>query len=278
MMKYNDTVTRLLWQAAGEPPGHGDAHGRCRICGEIDTGLSFADWVRPTFTDLDKLVAGDIICRPCQFAFDERSELLARRVGKDKPQRMRNYSHFIVSGEWLPLSKTDKAQMTDILLRQDWQAAIIAQSGQKHIIFRAQPRVVQFEELAILDISRLGEVLQIIEALYQAFSKSEIELGNYARHRIVKFGIEAWIELENQIKPWRGTALFGLALFLAQKKGVQNDGTSRDGSGSAGNNLAGHITGLQESLSDEHLEAVRGQHPVGGVHRQPGEVHQLALL
>ncbi len=201
--------------------------GICRVCGaESTSGTPFEKWIRPTFTDHDKLVAGDIICDDCLFWFDERSEVLARRMGKDKPQRMRNYSHFVVDGEWIPLSKSDKAHMIELLLDEPFpELAAIAESGQKHIVFRA-PRNpkgaragwIQFEEQSLfLNPDELAGLLRAIESLYARFSKSDIQTGRYAQHAVRAFGLEAWYALEQQIAPWRGSLLFRLALFLAQK-------------------------------------------------------------
>lgn len=218
------TVTRILWRAAGRPPGEGNTASTCRICGQAGAGLPFVDWVRPTFTDWDKLLPGDVICQPCQFSFAERSELLTARVGKEKLQRMRNYSHFIVGGMWLPLSKGQKSQMAQVLLHQSPEVAVIAQSGQKHLIFRARPGIVQFEEQQIADLHGLGSLLAMVEMLYGGFSKAEIETGAYAQHRILKFGTPAWWELEQVVRPRRQSALFELALFLAQRKGDEDGG------------------------------------------------------
>lgn len=215
-------VTHILWKAAGRPGGDGCQNGVCRVCGQTGVGLSFTDWVRDTFTDLDKVVPGEIICHACQFAFSEASDLLALRVGKDRPQRMRNYSHFVVRGEWIPLSKSDKRRMTDIL-RGDFDVAVIANSGQKHIIFRAVPGVVQFEEHRIRDVDTVLALLDPIQALYTGFSKDEIETGRYKQWCIAEFGIERWYDLERKIAPFRDTGAFELALFLAQKGATSND-------------------------------------------------------
>ncbi len=60
--------------------------GICRFCGEDSSGLDFWAWVKPTFTDHDKIRPGQIVCENCLFWFDEASLALAERVGKDKPQ------------------------------------------------------------------------------------------------------------------------------------------------------------------------------------------------
>lgn len=207
----------------------------CRICSKKTTdGMTFTEWVRPTFTDFDKLASGDAICADCLFWFDERSEVLAQRVGKEKPQRMRNYSHFIIRGEWFPLSKSAKRQMKELLLSTPFpELAAIAESGQKHIVFRARRNTegekdgwVQFEENAIfVHRDRLTTILHDIEALYASFSKKEIRTGNYAQYRIMKFGVPEWHILESKVAPARDSLLFRLALFLAQKGAINDTGS-----------------------------------------------------
>jgi hypothetical protein len=212
------TATRILYSAAGSPDYPGDAHGVCRTCGLDGEGLPFAKWVKPTFTDHDKLTAGEIICRACQFCFDDHVAELTRRVGKDKLQRMRNYSHFVVGGEWTPLSKGDKRRMRELLFA-DPDVAVIAVSGQKHIIFRARPGWWQIEEQSRRPFPReLAAVLDPVETLYAGFAKAEIETGRYSQARILKFGFPRWRELDAAIKPLRGTPALELALFLAQRE------------------------------------------------------------
>jgi len=211
-------VTQLLYQAAGFEVGKADE--RCWLCGGPAFGPTpRREFVKPTFTDHDKVACpdSDVICGACVFCHDERSELLASLVGKEKPQRMRNYSHFVVDGRWIPLSKGDKSRMADLLM-QGPELAVIALSGQKHIIFRAQPGWWQIEEQSALPFpDRLGELLGIVEALYIDFSKTEIEMGDYRQDRIVKFGLAQWQQLENRVAPLRGSIDLELAIFLAQK-------------------------------------------------------------
>lgn len=259
---------------------------KCRFCGNESVGISFVEWVKPTFTDHDKLLAGDIICDNCLFWFDERSGLLAEKVGKEKPQRMRNYSHFVVNGEWEPLSKGSKNRMKELLLGQPFpELAAVAQSGQKHIVFRAirnpvdaQVGWVQFEEQrTFVKPSRLAGLLEAVEALYVVFSKGEIGSGDYKGYRALKFGLSEWQRWERKIKSLRGSLIFELALFLAQRGG-NDDTRTREGSRPAGDRLAGNTERLQEPLSNEHLETIRGCDPQRGVHEQPGQVRQLSML
>ena len=249
--------TLILWRAAGQPPGKGKVAGVCRICGCDSAGLDFDGWVRPTFTDHDKLLPGSILCHACQFSFEERSALLARLVGKEKPQRMRNYSHFIVDGVWIPLSKGNKPRMREILLNENPGLAIIAESGQKHIIFRAVPGIVQFEEQQIQNWQSLDGLLSPIEQLYTRFSKSEIREGNYAQHRVLKFGVTEWQQLESQIKSMRQSPLFALALFLAQREEI-DDRVTRKGHRAFDGDMERSAGGLQEPLPGLDMATVRG--------------------
>jgi len=247
--------------------------------------MSFEKWVKPTFTDHDKLLAGDGVCSDCLFWFNERSKELATLVGKDKPQRMRNYSHFVQVDKWMPLSKGNKQRMQEILFTYPFPTlAAIADSGQKHIVFRARRNPpdstcgwIQFEEQALfVQPQELKDLLELIETLYAHFSKGEIETGDYKSYRVMSFGVERWQGLEEQVNPRRGSLLFKVALFLAQRR---EDGQVEGASGgSAMDGLARDTAGLQETLPPQHLATVRGPREKRGVHKQPGQVRQLALF
>lgn len=144
------------------------------------------------------------------------------------PQRMRTYSHFVVNGVWTPATKANKAFMREVLFnppKDEW-LAIIADTGQKHIIFRAQTAygrescVIQFEEQRIsYELRQLQEVYAETNALYLlGFSKEEIERGEYARNRMMKVDRVRWREHERHLQKWRGSKIFMLALFLVQKE------------------------------------------------------------
>lgn len=275
------TTSSIIHKAAGSPDYPRSQTGRCRVCGLDGAGVPFDKWVRDTFTDHDKLLAGTILCDACQFCFEESSELLRQRVGKDKPQRMRNYSHFVLNGEWIPLSKGDKARMVSIL-RQSPDVAIIAVSGQKHIIFRAQPGWWQIEEKGALPFgAQLWDLLDTVEALYTVFSKDEIETGRYDQRRIMLFGIVPFLQLESIVKPARGSLPLELALFLAQKKEEDNGGLSEGvppSTETADSTLAQPGTGVQAEVRAEHLGTVSAPDPKRSVHREPEPVLQLSLF
>jgi hypothetical protein len=184
-----------------------------------EVGEKFEDWVKPTFTDWGLLQDGTIVCDACLFCFIDKNAQLAARVGKAEPQRFRNYSHFVTrDGAWVPLTKGNKPEMLDILLHTP-QVAVIADSGQKHIAFRGKPGWWQFEELAMRPSPAVLLMLRdlMVNAL-AVFSKAEIESGRYGFSRIEKFGVVAYQEFEGAVKTYRGSPVFALALFLAQKE------------------------------------------------------------
>ena len=112
--------------------------------------------------------------------------------------------------------------------------AVIAESGQKHTIFRARVGWWQFEEHTLRPFApELERLLGLVEQLYAGgFSKADIETGRYPQHRVVAFGVRQWHELEAGIRPERGTPRLQLALFLAQKEN-DDDGRYQPSGGAA---------------------------------------------
>lgn len=206
----------LVYEAYGKRPIYGDSHGVCRFLGDERVGLPFSEWVKDTFTDYPALKPGTIVSNEALFTFQEQSEILQTITGKDKPQRFRTYSHFVVGGVWHVLSKADKAQMLPLLFREP-DVCVIAESGQKHLVFKHKTGTWQLEETAIRpDAEAFSALHSDVYALAEGFSVSEIQSGQYAGHRIMKFGGAEWKELETRINKRRGSALFDLALFFAK--------------------------------------------------------------
>lgn len=263
-------------------------NGTCRICGNEGKGQFFVQWVKPTFTDWDKLLPGDIICSDCAFWFEESSLELARITGKEKRQRMRNYSHFVVGGQWTPLSKGDKAKMIELLLGDPFpELAVVADSGQKHIAFRATRNPqggkagwVQFEEQRLwVDPPQLKSAIETIENALSTFSKAELASAHYLPHRIIQFGMVEWQQLESELKPMRGSAFFALVIFLAQRTETEtNEYDARNSGRPAGNNLAGDRQRVQKPLPPNDLGTVREHGESQCIHEQSGQVRQLSLF
>lgn len=223
------TATRMLYAAAGSPPvAAQDATGPCWLCGLPlpDAGVPTKDAIKPTFMDHDKArcPASRHLCPGCAWSFSEAVPM----AGRDKPQRLRNYSHIVQNGVWQCLSKAQKAEMRAALCQPPagpW-LGVIAVSGQKHIIFRApvaegrDNAVIQVEEARVAyapdDLAALATAVTTL--LNLDFSKAEIADGHYLTHRIARAGLAVWREHEERIRPRRGTALLDLAVFLAQKE------------------------------------------------------------
>jgi hypothetical protein len=218
-------ATQSIYRAAGSPSMPGAVSGICRACGLAGQGEVFERWVKPTFTDHDKLQPGGIVCQACRFCFDDANAALGQRTGKGIPQRFRNYSHLVHRGEWIPLSKGDKRRMTELLLAEP-EVAVIATSGQKHLAFRCAAGWWQIEEATCRPFpNELKADLARITELYQGgISKAEIETGRYNQKRILEFGLYRWQDLEPEIAPMRGSLRLQLAIFLAQKE--EDDGTA----------------------------------------------------
>lgn len=252
------TASSILYVAAGSPDMAGSIRSVCALCGESGTGILFKDWVKNTFMDFDKLKSGTIICHACQFCASDSSILLRDKLHRDKPQRMRNYSHLVVHGSWSAYHKGQKLEILDAL-RSVPAIACIALSGQKHILFRARPGWWQIEEQSVVPFpALLDQLLTHVQSLASGFSKTEVESGNYRQHRIQKYGLAAWKHDEDQIRPYRNSLPLQLAVWLAQKE-EGNGGDLPDGVSNSRAAVAGNSGGLQGEVCVEHLEPVREQ-------------------
>lgn len=194
----------------------------CWLCGSPTggQGILVKAAIKPTFTDgaLARAPQSDAICKACAFCLSYRE--------------LRNYS-IVATPE--ALRHPTRAELREILLSPPEPPFVIcaAVSGQKWLHIKAQVAYsrdnypVQLEDtIVIVQLDMLAKILEPMEELYTAgFRKSaykdmpgEIEDGAYESWKIQKFGIERWDELEAKIAPWRGTRIFRLALFVAQKK------------------------------------------------------------
>jgi len=191
--------------------------GICRITGVEGVGTPFNNWVKDTFTNHDLLHHGDIISNEALFCFDEASELLQKKTGRDKPQRFRTYSHIVTeSGEWFCLTKADKEKIVGLIKAVPLALVCLTDSGQKHVLFKNKPPMWQLDDLHVspdvADFSHLHETMMSLLSL--GFSQGEIQSGNYYHARILKSGFAAWQELENKLSPRRGEPMFDFAAWL----------------------------------------------------------------
>ena len=223
------TSTQRLYQVAGHTLSADDG-GSCWLCGGANYGaVPVKSWVKATFTNYDDARGNwdDGVCEACVWATRYHSDELAEKTGKEKPQNMPTYSHFIVDGEWHVNCKAHTQQIAQALLdiRGVPEMAVIANSGQKHLVHLASINtpgqtsgVVQFErELIMMEQSALRGLLDSIETLYNdGHSKSAIRTGLYTFRRDTDIAL--WRSEEACIRGQRGSPLFTLAVWLAQKE------------------------------------------------------------
>lgn len=220
-MQQRPSVCEVVYHAANCTTIYGEIEGTCRITGKHNKkGVLFSKWVRDTFTDHAYLYAGTIISNEALFCFEESSTLIQSMRGKDKPQRFRTYSHFVHDGKWYCFGKDQKAEMLPLLFSDKTTVAVIADSGQKHLVFKYKFGTWKFEEEnIIIDRNKLAIIHSTMYDMGQVFSVDEVAANNYQQHRIMQYGLEKWLQDESVLAQHRGSALFNLALFFIKIKG-----------------------------------------------------------
>jgi CRISPR type IV-associated protein Csf1 len=186
---------------------------RCWLCGGTTNyrGVPVKKAILDTFTDRDKArwPKSKSVCPGCALCLSHLS--------------LRNYSILATEKE---LRHPTRPEIRALLLDPPEPPFVlcIAVSGQKHLHFRAQVAYdrdgfpVQMEETSVcVWRGPLREWLALIESLYTVFSKEEIRTGRYGANRIRQYGLHEFQKLEDRLAPHRGTRLFDLAVFVAQK-------------------------------------------------------------
>lgn len=194
---------------------YGIEKGTCRITGKKSTGLLFDKWVRKTFNDHGCLFPGTIISNEALFCFDESSDIIQKKTGKEKPQRFRTYSHIISAGEWYCVTKADKRLILQLII-EGAEVVCLTETGQKHVLFKHKTGVWQLDELHVTPNVELLGVLHyhMCELMAYQFSQAEIITGDYKTNRILRAGLKNWQEHENIIKEHRGSGIFDFTSFM----------------------------------------------------------------
>lgn len=241
--------TRLLYQAAGQPPvpavidvsgwmqlskrkrPTAPPGGKCYLCGgEVEgAGVPTAERFGETWTAHGDALQPDAewLCAACAFSLSEA----ATHPAKPNPFKMRTMTHLVVGSQWELLGLSDKRRMAEVLLsppRADpWLLCIQdAPLSAGHAIYRTPVnaagatawRVTLGGSVIAGSPTHLAAVLTPIEALYLAeHSKTAIRTGVYTPKWILAQGENDWARLEASIALHRGRPLFELALFLVQK-------------------------------------------------------------
>ncbi len=201
----------------GDPELEDVSDEHCWLCGGESSGRGrqVKRAILDTFTDRDKARApwSGSICPGCAFCLSYTT--------------LRNYS-ILATEEGL--RHPGRAEIKGLLLEPPEPPFVlcIAVSGQKWLHFRAEIAYsrdgypVQYEETRVtVDRTTLGPLLDSVEQLYTVFTKAEILSGSYGQNRIRVFGLKRFQELEAMAALVRGSRLFDLAVFVAQKKEIE---------------------------------------------------------
>jgi len=204
-----------IYEIGAKNKVYGSEKGICRITGKESVGLQFNKWVKDTFNDHDRLYPGTIISNEAMFCFDEASEIVQRKTGRDKLQRFRTYSHIIKDGEWHCITKADKPQILQLIV-EGAEMVCLTETGQKHVLFKHKTGMWQLNELHVKpNVELLGLLhYHMCELLAYQFSQAEIITGDYKSNRILKAGLENWQKHENTIKEYRGSGIFDFTAFM----------------------------------------------------------------
>lgn len=202
--------------ALSSRPVYGREFGVCRITGEKTEGVLFDEWVSDKFTDWHNLKPGTIIGNAARFCFDEKSEYLQQKTGRDKPQRFRTYSHIVVDDQWHTFTKANKQEIFKILTTQQPAIVVLSDSGQRHLLFKHIPGLWQLEDDQMPPepegLIHLHSHMMKLQRL--GFSQKEIFTGKYQQHRVMKAGVKDWKQLDSIISPHRGSLLFDISAWL----------------------------------------------------------------
>lgn len=206
-----------------DPMTHKDMEefdGYCFLCGEHTThGMKLKKIFSNVFTDwnIGKCRTSTHVCPACCFSILTSKE----RYG------IRTFSN--VANEenlWLP----NRSELRGFLVHPPTPPFVInlAVSQKKHIAFKGEVNysrdifTVMYEEMPVLiDRKEFTRLLELVEHFLYGFTKTEITTGDYNQKRILDFGIEEWEAFEKRVKPFRGTPLLDVVMFVAQK--VENE-------------------------------------------------------
>jgi hypothetical protein len=205
----------LIYSLGSNGLKYGSDKGICRITGKESEGVLFKNWVRDTFTDLSSLKPGTIISNEALFCFDEASEIIQKKTGKEKPQRFRTYSHIVCDGTWHCGTKADKKKIFELICAGA-ELVCLTDSGQKHVLFKHKPGMWQLDEMFIIPDIDLLKFLHALmcELMKLGFSQTEILTGNYISNRVLKAGLQIWKELDEPLKKHRGSQMMAFAGWM----------------------------------------------------------------
>ena len=182
------TPCEIIYNIGSTQKKYGDLAGICRITGKESLGINFNDWVKDTFTDHGSLKVGTIISNEALFCFDEASEIIQSKTGKDKLQRFRTYSHVVINNEWFCFTKAHKKEIFEAI-KKGAEIVCLTDSGQKHVLFKHKIGFWQLDELFVKpDLEFFLSLHSAMTDLMKiGFNQSSIIEGNYNPNFIQNF-------------------------------------------------------------------------------------------
>ncbi|GGE47816.1 hypothetical protein GCM10011391_28220 [Pullulanibacillus camelliae] len=214
--KGNELVREIEFQDPMKTNDMEETNGNCFLCGDPMTqGIKIKKAFSSVFTDWNQAnnPQGTHICSACAFS-----------VLTNKKARIGVRMFSLIAADKLYI--TNRKELREWLLDPPEPPflAMCAVSQKKHLIMKAIVNYsrdifsVQYEETPVtVDRVKFTNLLNLIEHFLYGFTKTEILTGQYSQKRILDFGIEEWEAFENRIKPYRGTGLLDVVMFVAQK-------------------------------------------------------------
>lgn len=221
------SATAFAWKSVNgaryDPPGDPRVYGsdsRCWLCGGPTHGIGWPRRVAFTelFTDakLARVPSSDTACQPC-VAMSRKDTWEAYvaahpEMGLKTGQTMswRNYGHaFWTNHHECPNRSRWRALLIDP--PEPPFVFVIAESAQKHLVFRASiaydrevfPAQVE-DETIIIRRRQFADCLLAFERVYAlGFSKDQIVSGRYHQAQVMKSGLTLWREAETAFAPFR---------------------------------------------------------------------------
>lgn len=201
-------ASSLLAKCSGE--------GRCFYCGnyaeqKVKVSDTFADGWSVAYP------RSQVMCNGCAKSLDEKIAI----PGKDKPQKFRNYSWHITASKAIHLTKANKADIAQKLLNppdENWAFAI-AESGQKHLVYRTpanigcSPFLIRLEdEIVVYDPPQLLDRIDLCRRVVAAIGHKGA--ADPSISSVIAMGAELALQWEAVYR----SPLTRLALFVTPGK------------------------------------------------------------
>ena len=204
----------------------------CALCGITNVpGFKKREVISSSFMDYDLLGAGEYICQYC-----------AACLGKGQPR-----------SEWMRLTSfiASESQLLRLKREEIWQYIFkpplppfvfgVTYSHKKHISFKAPINLscesyqIQTDEGSVkICPERIRALTEIIQKWYSIcrdtkteptwFTKSDILYGCSNYKRIEEYGIMPYLEENQEIEPYRHTALLKLLVHILNKGNKRSKG------------------------------------------------------